>query len=102
VYIPAVGQSCTISVCYTAAKENEKGFSEGNGLDGWNEIGDLVSRYTGRKLEKLVLIAQHELVEQPGKPLAVTNFQRFYGAIDDALLQAFREKSPMIFDREST
>jgi len=69
---------------------------EGDGLDKWNEIGDLVSRYTGRKLEKLVFITQREPVEQPGDPPAVSTFQRFYGTKDDALLQAIREKSPMI------
>jgi hypothetical protein len=60
-----VEPSC-IYVCYTASKENEKRFSEhseGNRLDMWNEIGDSVSRYTGRKLVKLVFINQRELVE---------------------------------------
>ncbi len=93
-----VGPSC-IYACYTASKENEKGFSEdseGIGLDRWNEIGDFVSRYTGSKLEKLVFINQRELVEQPTDPPTVPIFQRFYGTIDDALLQAIREKSPMI------
>ena len=90
-----VGPSC-ISACHTVSKENEKGFSEGNGLDRWNEIGDLVSRYTGRKLEKLVFIAQREPVEQPSDPPAVPISQRFYGTMDDGLLQAIREKSPMI------
>jgi hypothetical protein len=48
-----------ISACYTASKEDEKGLSEvseGIGLDRWNKIGDLVLRYDGRKLEKLVSI----------------------------------------------
>jgi hypothetical protein len=83
-------------------KESGKGFSEGNVSDGWKEIGDLASRYTGRKLEKLVSITQRELVEQPSDPLAVPAFQFCYGTMDDALLQAIREKLPMIFDREST
>jgi len=87
------------SVCHAASKENEKGFSEvleGNGLERWNEIGDFVSRYDGRKLEKLVVITQRELVEHPGDPPAVPISQHCYGTIDDALLQAIREKSPMI------
>jgi len=71
-----VGPSC-ISACYTASKENEKGFSEvfeGSGVDTWDEIGDFVPRYTGRKLEKLVFINQRELVEQPSDPLMVLIF----------------------------
>jgi len=89
----------SVTACHTASKENEKGFSEvseGNGLERWNEIGNFVSRYDRRKLEKFVFIAQRELVEQPGDPPAVPISQRCYGTIDDALLQAIREKSPMI------
>jgi hypothetical protein len=43
-----------------------------------------------------VFINQRELVELPNDPHMVPIFQRFYGTIDDALLQAIREKSPMI------
>jgi hypothetical protein len=96
-----------MSACYTASKENEKGFPEvlgleQNGPDRWNEIGDFVSRYTGRKLQKFVFITRRETVEQPSDPPAVIIFQRFYGTMDDAHLQAICEKSPMIFDRVST
>ena len=77
------------SVCHAASKENEKGFSEvleGNGLERWNEIGDFVPRYTGRKLEELVFINQRELVEQPSDPSAIPIFQHFHSTRDDALL----------------
>ena len=55
-----------------------------------------MSRYTGRKPEKLVFVTQRELVEQPSDPPAVTKSQRFYVTTDDALLQAIREKPPMV------
>ena len=89
-----VGPGC-ISPCYKASEVSEKEISEGDRLRRLNEIGDFVSRYTGRKLEKLVSIAQHEPAEQPRDP-AVVLISRFYGTMDDALLQAIREKSPMI------
>jgi hypothetical protein len=100
VYI-RIGPSC-VSACHTASKENEKGFPEGNILDGWNEIGDFVSRYTGRKFEKLVFITHRELVEQPSDPPTISISQHFYGTMDDALLQAIREKSPMVWNRVSS
>jgi hypothetical protein len=103
VYI-CVGPYC-ISACYTDSKENQKGFPEvleEKGPDRWNDSGDAVSRYTGRELEKLVFIAQRETVEQPTDPLAVPIFQHFYGTMDDTLLQAIYDKSPMVRDRVST
>ena len=46
-----VEPSRTAGACaYYTSEENEKGFSEGNGLDRWYEIGDLVYWYTGREL----------------------------------------------------
>jgi hypothetical protein len=83
VYI-LVGPRC-ISACYKASKENEKEILEGNGLRRLNEIGDFVSRYTVRKVEKLVLITQHELAEQPSDPPTVL-LSRFYGTMEDARL----------------
>ena len=71
---------------YYTSEENEKGFSEGDRRDGWNEIRDFVSWYTGRKLQKPVSIAQRKLIEQPSDPPAVSISQRYYGTIEDALL----------------
>ena len=71
--------------CYNS-EENRKGFSEGNGLDRWNEIGDFVYWYTGRKLQKRESITQRKLVKKPSESPVVTVFQRCYGTIEYGLL----------------